>query len=207
MAFIPADKMKILREAAAKGDANARKIIDAHFQKKDYAADLDAYFAPKAEKVAASEPVQMQAKEPGEMPEDVSTGNAKLDEFLRGNGVKKGDPDYEDALEDYYREFPNERPEGEAKAEQGQGLVETQPQNQDVSEEMDMTKEIAQGIIDLIGKCDATSLAIMQNDDIDDTTKKGALGSLQEIKEALFDGAEKIKKIKHSFDKKEEQAL
>ena len=75
------------------------------------------------------------------------------------------------------------------------------------AQEIDLTREIAQGIIDLITKCDQTSLQIMQNDDIDDTAKKGAMTSIQEIKNNLLESAEKVKKIKNSFCKKEEKEL
>ena len=209
MSFIPADKMKVLREAAAKGDERARKIINAHFRKQDYSKDLEEYFQPASAPAPASAP-EMSATEPGPMPENVSTGNPKLDEFLRGNGIKQGDPDYEDALNDYYNEFPNERPatgEGSGNKPTITPIKDHMPQNMDVQEEVDMTKEIVSGIIDLIGICDRTSLAIMQNDDIDDTTRKGAMTSIQEIKQSLLDNADKVKKIKQSLCKKEEEVI
>jgi len=204
MAFIPMDKMKILREAAAKGDENAKRIIDEHFQRKDFSSDLDAYFAPKPEQAQA--PASMSATETGKMPENVSTGNPKLDEFLRGNGIKATDPDYKDALEDYYREFPNERPETEqgeeTKVEMGQ---EQEPVSMDVSEESEMIKDVAKSIIDTIGKCDHTSLVIMQNEDIDATVRKGAMSTIQEVKQSLLDAAEKLAKVKESLSKKEKE--
>ena len=208
MSFIPADKMKVLREAAAKGDERARKIINAHFKKQDYSKDLEDYFKPVSAPVTPEAP-EMPAVEPGPMPENVSTGNPKLDEFLRGNGIKQGDPDYEDALNDYYNEFPNERPTtGEGTGKPVTTPVHDHvPQNIDVQEEVDMTKEIVSGIIDLIGICDRTSLAIMQNDDIDDTIRKGAMTSIQEIKQTLLDSADKVKKIKQSLCKKDEEVI
>ena len=176
MPFIPIDKMKQLREAAKNGDERAKKILRAQLEKKDYASDLDSYFAAPAmpEQAQASLQIPTQTK---------STGNPKLDAFLADNGVLEGSPDYEDAVNDYYNEFPEERPAQEP------GL-EAAPE---VQEEVDMTRDMAQGIIDLISKCDQTSLTIMQNETLDDTAKKGAMVSLQEIKQSLFDSAEKLK--------------
>ena len=202
MPFIPADKMRKLREAAKNGDERAKKIIDAHFHNKDYKADLESYFA------SASEPAQMSATNTGKMPANVSTGNAKLDEFLRGNGIKEGDPDYADALEDYYREFPNERPTEEQKPGlESQHIAEHVPENEDVQEEVEMTRTIAQHLIETISRCDETLLAIAQNDDIDDTTRKGAMTILQELKQNLLDSADKVKKIKQSLCKNKENNL
>lgn len=191
MPFIPADKMKILREAAKNGDERAKSIIMAHFQKKDYSKDLEDYFSnnePDNKQVTVEETVEV---------EDTGTGNARLDEFLRGNNVKKGDPDYDDAVEDYYREFPEERPAIEPKEEQ-EAVEEPE-------EEMDLTAEVGQGILELITKCDQLLTNIFQNDDIDETSKKGAMTTLQEVKQNLFDNAEKIKKVKKSFEKKEKE--
>ena len=202
MAFIPADKMKVLREAAAKGDERAKKIIQAHFQKKDYSKDLEDYFKPVQETAPAAPKASipdMSATNPGSMPDNVSTGNPKLDEFLKGNGIKKGDPDYEDALNDYYMEFPDERPEDKP--------VQEQINVMNTSEEVDLTKDIAQKIVETIKSCDQISLALMQNDEIDTTTVKGAMTSISEIKSFLFDCAEKIKKVKQSLCKKEEGAM
>lgn len=192
MPFIPIDKMKQLREAAKNGDARAQKILQAHLAGKDYNADFEAYFAPAPAQAPVQEPKQA-----------VGTGNERLDEFLRGNGVKEGDPDYEDAVNDYYNEFPNERPVEEGKTRPVQNNLEPEFAV-DVEEEVDLTKDMAQGIIELIAKCDQTLLIIMQNESIDDTTRKGAMTTLQEIKQSLFDNADKVKKIKQSLCKKEE---
>lgn len=191
MGFIPVDKMKQLREAAKNGDERAKKILRAQLDKKDYSADLDAYFAMPATETQSVD-TQIQVAQPTK-----STGNLKLDAFLADNGVQEGSPDYEDAVNDYYNEFPEERPEDFGAEE---------PQTE-VQEELDMTKDMAQGIIDLISKCDQTSLQIMQNESLDDTARKGAMVSLQEIKQSLFDSADKLKKIKQSFDKKQEIPL
>lgn len=200
MAFIPVDKMTKLREAAKGGDERARKILRMQLEGKDYNSDLDSFFAAPAE--PAPEPIG----NPGSVQEAKATkgtGNEKLDKFLADNGVKEGDSDYDDAVNDYYNEFPNERPAD--KPENGDELNPDDFPDPDLSEEVDLTKDMAQGIIDLIGKCDQTMLLVMQNDTIDGTTQKGAMTTLQEIKQSLFDSAEKIKKIKESFDKKEKE--
>jgi len=195
MPFIPVEQLKQLREAAKNGDTRAKKILSSYMNKEDYSADFDAYFTPQ------TQPQEMEEGNPGSVQEAVATkgtGNAKLDQFLADNGVKEGDSDYEDALNDYYNEFPNERP---AEMLHSAPEQEAQPEAQ---EGLDLTQEIGQGIIDLISKCDKTLLEVMQSEEIDDTSKKGAMTSLQEIKQSLFDSAEKIKKIKSSFHKEEE---
>lgn len=198
MSFIPMNQMKILREAAKNGDERAKKIIQEHFQKKDYSADLEDYFKPVQETApeAPKESIpDMPATNPGTMPEHVGTGNPKLDEFLRGNGIKEGDEDYEDAINDYYMEFPNERPKDSPVS----NVLETAT----ASEAEDLTKDIAQKIIETIKSCDQFSVSLMESDNVDGTTMKGAMTSIGEIKTLLFDCADKVKKIKQSLCKKE----
>lgn len=202
MAFIPVDKMKQLREAAANGDKLAKKILHSHMMREDYSQDFDEFFKPKPDagtvtmaKADAQPEIAVE-----EMKEaDVGTGNPDLDKFLSDNGIKIGDDSYNDAVEEYYMEFPEQRP-ADAKPRVQEPVA-------NVEEEQDVTKEIGQGIIDLISKCDKFMLNLMQNNDIDDTTKKGAMTSLDEIKSSLFDAADKVKKIKQSFDKKQEENL
>lgn len=194
MAFIPIEKIKKLREAARNGDERAKKILRAQLDGSDYGADLDAYFAPKPEPAEHSMP----AVEPGEMPKKVHIhNNPQLEEWLRSNGIKDTDEDYEEALDEYYNEYPDQRPDP------SEELEEEIPQAQ---EEIDLTKDIASSIFEAIKKCDETNLTIMQNNDLDPAAKKGAMTTVQEIKQALMDGAEKLVKIKDSLTKKEAPA-
>lgn len=195
--FIPVEKMSRLREAAKNGDARAKAILQAQLNGTDYAADLDAYFKP-IEEPSHNVSLDKTDGNPGSVTETKATegtGNARLDAFLADNQVKKGDPDYEDALNDYYNEFPEDMPEdwGKPKPEQEAKM-----------------EQAAQGLgkllLDVISECDKEMLEIMQDDSIDGNAKKGAMISLQEIKQSMIDNMEKIAKVKKGFDKKEETA-
>lgn len=205
MPFIPIDKMRQLREAAKQGDERAKKILRAQLDGSDYGADLDAYFAPKPE------PKPMPVNNPGSAPKQATgqgTGNAQLDEWLRSNGIHETDEDYEDAINEYYMEYPEQRP-AEDKAKTPilhlDGLKDYQEASKPrTQEDIDCTKDIATSIFEAIKKCDETNLSIMQNGDLDPAAKKGAMTTIQEIKQALMDSAEKLVKIKDSLAKKEE---
>ena len=193
--FIPMHKMKQLREAAKGGDERAKKILHAQLNGSDFSCDLDEFFAPKEEPV--QEPVQ-----------EAEPNKSKLQIFLESNGVKEGDEDYNEFVEDFYNEFPEEKTNlGQKQEEVGQvdQVDQEEITEQDVQEEVDLTKDIAQGAIDLISKCDQTLMMVLQNDDIEDAVKKGIQTTLQEIKQTTLDNFEKIKKIKASLTKKEEK--
>ena len=111
MAFIPMNKMKMLREAAKNGDERAKKIIMLQFNNQDYTKDLEDYFKNPQENTPTPVEGQNLPKEEPKV-ERKSTGIAGLDTFLEGNGIKEGDEDYEDAIYDYFNEYPNEIPEG-----------------------------------------------------------------------------------------------
>lgn len=212
MPFIPIDKMRQLREAAKQGDERAKKILRAQLDGSDYSADLDSYFAPKPE------PKPMPVNNPGSAPKQATgqgTGNAQLDEWLRSNGIHETDEDYEDAINEYYMEYPEQRPEEEPEQDRIPGLKMEMPglaAYQEASkprtqEDIDCTKDIATSIFEAIKKCDETNLSIIQNGDLDPAAKKGAMTTIQEIKQALMDGAEKLVKIKDSLAKKEEGVM
>lgn len=198
MPFIPVDQMKKLREAAKNGDARAKAILQAQLGGQDYAADLDAYFQPAPETKIVNN-----AGNPGSVSEakaTKSTGNAKLDAFLADNGVHEGDPDYEDAVNDYYNEFPNEMPEdyGQPKAE-----PESAPSPEEETKMDEAARDIGKMLIDIIHACNDEMLEINQDESIDDNAKKGAIVSLQEISQNMMDNLDKIRKIKKSFNKNE----
>ena len=76
--------------------------------------------------------------------------------------------------------------------------------DEEVDEEAkEATKSLGQILIDVISECDKQMLEIMQNASVDENAKKGAMTSLQEIKQNTIDNIEKVKKIQKSFDKKE----
>ena len=197
--FIPVDQMKKLREAAKNGDAKAKAILKAQLDGTDYASDLDAYFNP----APATKVINNYGGNPGSANEaraTKGTGNAKLDAFLEDNGVMEGDPDYEDALNDYYNEFPNERPAEEPKAD-------TAPAPEQEAKMEEAAKDLGKMLIDVISECDKEMLEIMQDESIDDNAKKGAMTSLQEIKQNMLDNIDKIRKVKKSFVKEEPTGL
>lgn len=206
--FIPVDQMKKLREAAKNGDGRAKAILQAQLNGTDYAADLDAYFKP-IEEPSHNVSLNKIDGNPGSVTETKATegtGNARLDAFLADNQVKKGDPDYEDALNDYYNEFPEDMPEdwGKPKPEENP-VPEANPEQEAKMEEA--AKDLGKMLIDVISECDKEMLEIMQDDSIDDNAKKGAMTSLQEIKQNMLDNIDKIRKIKKSFEKNEEISL
>ena len=210
MRFIPVDQIKQLREAAKNGDDRAKKILRAQLEGKDFGSELEAFFAQPGIGNMPMEEIGQKVSAiamPGPVQENKGTGNPKLDKFLADNGVKEGDADYDDAVNDYYNEFPNERPATESAPQSDEqdivGIDTETPA--DVEEEVDLTRDIASSIISAIQKCDETLLAIMQNEEIEDTSRKGAMTTLQEVKQSLFDSAEKIKKIKKSLTKEEEK--
>lgn len=196
MPFIPVEKMKQLREAAKNGDERARKILQAQLKKEDYTSDLDAYFAP----APATTKVIQNGANPGSVTEAKATqgtGNAKLDQFLLDNGVSEGDPEYEDAINDYYNEFPEERP-----AEEPKSAPEQTPEQAAKMESA--AQDLGKLLLNVIQECDKEMLEIMQDDSIDGNAKKGAMVSLQEIKQSMIDNMEKIAKVKKSFEEKQE---
>lgn len=200
MPFIPVDQMKKLREAAKNGDTRAKAILQAQLGGQDYTADLDAYFKPAPETKIINN-----TGNPGSVSEakaTKSTGNAKLDAFLADNGVQEGDPDYEDAINDYYNEFPNEMPEDYGKPKEEYARVDL-PNPEQETKMNEAAKDLGKMLIDVISECDKEMLEIMQDESIDDNAKKGAMTSLQEIKQNMLDNIDKIRKIKKSFVKQE----
>lgn len=191
--FIPIDKMKQLREAAKNGDERARKILHAQLNGSDFSADLDSYFASKPEPKA--EPVQVSTEQAAESGDKQLSG---LEQFLADNEITKDSPEYDDFVKDYYYEHPDEQ-------KQEEDLVSVPMSDSDVEEELDLTKDIAEELIKVISACDQTLVMILNNDDIEDTTKKGAMTTLQEIKNSVLDSFDKVKKVKKALCKKEEE--
>lgn len=62
--------------------------------------------------------------------------------------------------------------------------------------------EISDGILALINACDKKTLELVNNPDISEATKKGALSILQEIKQNSIENLEKYAKLASSFAKK-----
>ena len=206
MGFIPIEQMNKLREAAKGGDQRAKDILSKYLNRGDYAADLDAYFKPVENPTPSSAPTKVVEEQgnPGSAVEAKATkgtGNAKLDQFLFDNGISEGDPDYDDAVEDYYNEFPDERPEPTA-GEEVDEEADEEAEEEVPEEAKEAAKDLGQMLYDVIAECDKKMLEIMQSSNVDENAKKGAIISLQEIKQNTMDNIEKIKKVQKSFDKK-----
>lgn len=202
MPFIPVDQMKKLREAAKNGDERAKKILQAQLNKQDYASDLEAFFAPAPETTITATKVISNGGNPGSVQEAKATngtGNPRLDAFLADNGIAEGDEDYQDALNDYYNEFPEDMPEGWGKSKPAPEQSPEQAQKMESA-----AQDLGKLILNVIQECDKEMLEIMQDDSIDGNAKKGAMVSLQEIKQSMIDNMEKIAKVKKSFEEKTE---
>jgi rubrerythrin len=88
--FIPIDKMKKLREASKTGDERAKKILAMQMDgKEDFGPLMDEYFTPAPQPVVEEQP---------------ATGNSKLEEFLKFNGVTKDSPDYQSYVDEFNKE-------------------------------------------------------------------------------------------------------
>lgn len=178
--FIPIDKMTKLREASKNGDANAIKILDLQMSGGDFSELLDNYFQPK--------PVVEEQKS---LPEQ---GNqSKLDKFLAFNNITKDSPDYESFVEDFYNEFPNERPDGNigAKVEVGEECF---------------LLPLIQEEIKAIGDYNEAIMKVMDMDELGDAAKRGLIAKLEEIKRDEMEHLEELKRMKNGLDKKEEKA-
>ena len=165
MKFIPIDKMSKLREAAKNGDVNARKILDMQMSGGDFGVLLDEFFQPKPELN-----MKEQTLETKSMPQKKS----KLDEFLEFNNVTKDSPDYESFVEDFYREFPNERP----------GMVENPvEQIEDDKDGFDsIIRDLMKDETDAIEEYSKAITKIMNSEELDEIKKRRVIARFKEIR-------------------------
>lgn len=183
--FIPIDKMSKLREASKNGDVNARKILDMQMSGGDFGSLIDEFFKPK--------PVQEAQVEVGtstttkSLPE--SHENSKLEQFLAFNNVTKDSPDYDSFVEDFYKEFPNER----------------MPQIKKTEEDC-FVMPLIQEKIKSISSYNEAIMKVMEMDELGDAAKRGLMADLEEIKHDEMEHLEKLKRMKGGLDKKEEKA-
>lgn len=155
--FIPVDKMKKLREAAKTGDERAKKILSKQWGgTEDFSADLDEYFMPPA-------PVQETSTEQAaEAPE-----TSKLSQFLKENGIEKGHPEYDNYVQDFYNEFPNEKKE------------ETQECECECVEEINKLRKEESDAIDSYSK---SITLFMNSQELNDNQKRKIISRLKEIR-------------------------
>ncbi len=147
--FIPIDKMKQLREAARNGDERAKLILKAQLNGDDFSASLDEYFAPKPE------PQEVEVV-------NNQSGDSRLEKFLADNGISKDDPEYNDAVHDFYEETG-------AKQEEGNQYVEVL--NKLIKSESEAIDDYSKAV---------TSL--MNDSTVDEITKKRAIARFKEIR-------------------------
>ena len=192
MKFIPIDKMKSLREAAKNGDERAMKIIKMQADGNDFDADFDAYFAPKPK---IEEKAEFKATEPEKTADDVAADSVEkktgLAKFLEFNGVKEGDADYEETVKAYYDEFPNQKPaEPEQKQADGE---ERMFLDFLIDDEIEAIEAYGKAIID-----------VMNLEYETDSSRKGMISELEEIKRDEMDHLDKLRRMKSSIKEKEE---
>lgn len=180
--FIPIDKMSKLREASKNGDANAIKILDLQMSGGDFGELLDNYFQPK--------PVVEEQKSLPEKGEQ-----SKLEQFLAFNNVTKDSPEYESFVEDFYNEFPNEKPEAEANTQEVVHIGEDH-----------FLLPLIQEEIKAINDYNAAIMKVMEMDELGEAAKRGLIADLEEIKHDEMEHLEKLKRMKNGLDKKEEKA-
>lgn len=175
--FIPIDKMTKLREAAKSGDVRTQKILKAQLSDSDFSADLDEYFKPQPK----PEPVQ----------ESKSLEPTKLELFLRDNQIKEGDPEYASFVEDFYKEFPNERREHHHEEE--------------CCEEKTIFDKLMDEELDAIRSYGDAILEVMRCEEYTDNEKKGIIAKLTEIKNDEAEHYEELARLKKDTIKKDEE--
>ena len=198
--FISVDKMKQLREQAKNGDARAKQILDMQLRNQDFSSLLEEYFKPvqtEPENKATSNPQENTIVEGS-----ATKQNGKLQEFLDYNGVKEGDPEYNDMVESFYEEYPNLRPKEEKQEPE-------QDNTEQVQENPGLFDELSNAVKDLLSVCDRAIIAVADDNenDITGAALKGTLSTLQEIKQSVLDAFEKIKGLKDSVAKKQENDI
>ena len=187
MKFIPIDKMSKLREASKNGDANAIKILDLQMSGGDFGSLLDEFFQSKQ---AAPQGAPVEGKS---LPNKGEQSN--LDKFLAFNNITKDSPDYESFVEDFYNEFPNERPK-----EMG-GIGE----HCEIEEEC-FVLPLIQEEIKAINDYNEAIMKVMDMDELGDAAKRGMIAKLEEIKRDEMEHLEELKRMKNGLEKKEEKA-
>ena len=112
--------------------------------------------------------------------------------------------DFSKDLDNYFA--PKEEPkpiEEVAEAPQEEVVQTVQQNNPLITGEQASTAEISQKILGLIEACDKQTIEIVNDSNLSDATKKGALSIIGEIKQSCLDNLEKFGKLMSSISKKE----
>ena len=165
--FIPIDKMKSLREASKNGDANAIKILSMQMSGEDFSPLLDEYFQPKP---VQAEDGGMESKSLPQKP------NSKLEQFLAFNNITKDSPDYDSFVEDFYKEFPDEK--------EKPSMVENPVEK--IEDDKDGFDSIVRSLIedetDAINEYSKAITKIMNDKNLNDLQKKRVIARFKEIR-------------------------
>lgn len=179
--FIPIDKMKKLREASRNGDENAKKILAMQLGgTEDFSSLMDDYF--KSQPQVEEAPTGATSTQGYGLKE--ATADHGLEKFLSFNNITKDSPDYQSYVDDYYKENP--RPEMKV-------------------EEHCFIDDLIKDEIEAISGYGQAELEVMQKEDMEETTKKGVLIKLDEIKRDEMKHLEELRRLKASIHKKAEK--
>ncbi|MCR4661695.1 MAG: hypothetical protein K5765_06850 [Clostridia bacterium] len=101
---------------------------------------------------------------------------SKLDEFLEFNNVTKDSPEYDSFVEDFYKEFPNEKP--------CEGMVENPvEQIEDDKNGFDsIIRDLIKDEMDAIDEYSKAVTKIMSLEDLDEVEKRRVIARLKEIR-------------------------
>ncbi len=182
--FIEFSKIKQLREAAKNGDMAARKILDMQMNGEDFGTSLEDYFNKPKVEVGTTTTTSSLPKE-----------KSNLEKFLEFNNITKDSPDYESFVEDFYKEFPNEKPQENTCSNTGMLVTE---------EDCFITPLIREEI-KAINDYNEAIMKVMEMDELGDAAKRGLIAKLEEIKRDEMEHLEELKRMKIGLDKKEEK--
>ena len=191
--FIPIDKMRTLREKAKAGDEKAKRIIRAQMDDEDFSELIEDYFKPQEKPVEA---------EPTKEVQEGSSLKTNLEKFLEYNGVKEGDPDYEETVEMFYNENPQEKPTEPSEPE------ENPEESEGKEDKIDVLDSLIEKAREFIHACDDAIMDLADGDEtgIAATTLKGAMDTLGEAKQSALEILKKTKDMKESVRKKEDDS-
>lgn len=191
--FIPVEKIRKLREAARSGDVRAKKILDMQLNgEEDFSSLLEEYFAPaKPEPVEKAQPLETSSAELAK--------KSKLQEFLEYNDIKDDSPEYDEYVEMFYQENPNEPRED-------------RPHHEEVGEECPCKEEInklKKEELDAINSYSKAIALFMENDEMDDSKKRRVIARLKEIRADEEEHFKELGELLSAFDeiKEEEQPM
>ena len=234
MAYIPFDKIKSLREAAKNGDARARKILIMQMNGEDFSSLLEEYFAnpeqSKEEKpVATSTPIiednditdpklkkflEYNGVKKGDQDYE-STIEAYYQEFPKARPQASKGLEMKATDTNIDVQLPNDDDGSSIYGEEDEEIEDdvkfdspTQHHVQETvaTEEKNCIDTLIEDEYEAIVGYDKAISEIMRMD-LSDAIKKGVIADLEEIRRDEFEHVEKLKRMKESSNKKEEQMI